>query len=86
MCAQSDAATVDVSVWTSVGDPVGAVSDRCDVFVSSIELDPGSYYAEAVLRDSYGADRTTAVQMSDITVLGGDTVTVPIDFPSSSFY
>lgn len=85
-CDQSAAATLDTSVWTSQGDPVGEFSDPCDVFVTSIDLEPGSYYAEAVLRDAYGADRTTAVPMDDITIFGGDTLTVPVDFPSSSFY
>jgi hypothetical protein len=85
-CDQSDATSLRVSVFTTSGDPVGDFVDDCAVFSTSIELDPGSYYADAVLEDAAGHARTTPVPIDDFAIRGADTFSVPIDFPASSFY
>jgi hypothetical protein len=85
-CDQGDAVWLRLSVFTSSGRPVADFADDCAAFSTSVELDPGSYYAEAILEDADGNQRTTAVQIDDFTILGRDSISVPIDFPSSSFY
>ena len=85
-CDQGDAVWLRLSVFTSSGRPVGEFSDDCAAFSTSVELDPGSYYAEALLEDADGHARTTVVQIDDFTIVGRDSLSVPIDFPAGSFY
>lgn len=84
-CDQSDADTLLVSVWTLSGAHVGSFEDSCRAFVTSIELSPGTYEAEAVLLDPFGRDRTTAV-LVEFDIYGEDELSISIDFPASSFY
>lgn len=85
-CDQSDATWLRLSVFTSSGHHVADFSDACDRFVTSVELNPDDYYAEAVLEDADGNERTTPVVIDDFSILGRDSLSVPIDFPASSFY
>ena len=85
-CDQGDAVWLRLSVYTTSGAHVGDFSDACDQFGTTIELDPDDYYAEAVLEDADGHERTTAVTIDDFSILGRDSLSVPIDFPASSFY
>jgi hypothetical protein len=60
LCFQFDAATISVVVQTSSGAFIGDYRQACDLFATSIMLDPGSYLADAVLLDPRGRERTTA--------------------------
>ena len=85
-CDQSDSTTLDITVTTSSGAPAGEFQESCRAFATTVDLPPGSYSAEAVLIDSSGHDRTTAVQVGAFTIFGNDELSVPVDFPASSFY
>lgn len=85
-CDQGDATWLELSIYTSSGAHVADYSDVCDAFQTSVELEPGSYYAEAHLEDADGNPRTTSVVVDDFRIVGSDELTVPIDFPASSFY
>lgn len=85
-CDQGDATWLRLSVFTSSGRHVADFSDACDRFATSVELGPNDYYAEAVLEDADGNARTTPVVIDDFSILGRDSLSVPIDFPASSFY
>jgi hypothetical protein len=85
-CDQSDASTLDITVTTLSGAPVGEFQDSCRAFATAVDLPAGNYSAEAVLLDGSGRDRTTAVQLGTFTLYGDDQLSVPVDFPPSSFY
>jgi hypothetical protein len=85
-CDQSGAENLSVLVTTASGATVGEFVEYCDEFVMSIELAPGSYYADAVLLDSHDRERTTAVDLGYFEIYGDDELSVSIDFPASSFY
>lgn len=85
-CALNGVTSIDVSVFSSGGSDVGEFTEACEAFVTSIELDPGSYSATAVLLDGYGRDRTTAVAIEPFSIEGNDELTIPIDFPLDSFH
>lgn len=84
-CDQGAATTLDVLVHTTRGAFVGEFQEACSSFATSIELDPGSYVADAVLLDANGVERTTSVPIDPFTVQGADTLDLPIDFPARSF-
>jgi hypothetical protein len=50
-----------------------------------VELEPGSYYGDAVLEAADGHELTTAASLDDFTILGRDQLSVPIDFPQRAF-
>ena len=85
-CDLSDASTMDVTVTTPGGSFVGEFQESCRAFVTSVDLSPGNYRAAARLLDGAGHDRTTSVEIRAFTILGNDELSVPIDFPASSFY
>jgi hypothetical protein len=85
-CDQSDSTTLDITVTTTSGAPAGEFQQSCSAFATTVDLPPGNYSAEAVLTDSAGDDRTTAVQVGTFTIYGNDELSVPVDFPASSFY
>jgi hypothetical protein len=85
-CDLSDVATIDVTVTALNGAPAGEFQQSCAAFATTIDLAPGSYTASAVLLDSSGRDRTTAVQVRAFDILGSDQLSVPIDFSASAFY
>ncbi len=65
---------------------LGDFTQVCETFATSITLDSGNYSADALLEDSAGSPRTTTVQIAPFAIFGGDQVTIPIDFPASSFF
>ncbi|HVR19188.1 MAG TPA: hypothetical protein VMS65_05825 [Polyangiaceae bacterium] len=85
-CRQSDAEVVSIAVETADGVSLGEFEDACEAFDTSIELEPGDYFADAVLLDSTGAARTTPVGLGLVRIFGDDELVVPVDFPSDSFY
>ena len=86
VCDQSDADSLLVSIWTDAGVHVGDFEQYCQVFEASIELEPGTYAAEAVLLAPDGIERTTPIEIAPFDIFGNDMLEVPIDFPASSFY
>lgn len=85
-CDQSGSRTLDVTVTRADGANAGEFQEGCRAFATSIDLPPGTYSAEAVLLDSSGADRTTSVHIHTFDILGGDELSIPIDFSAGSFY
>lgn len=85
-CDQSGARTLDVIVTRADGASAGEFQEGCRAFATSIDLPPGTYSAEAALLDSSGVDRTTAVHIHTFDILGGDELSIPIDFSAGSFY
>ena len=85
-CDQSDSRTLDVTVTRADGASAGEFQESCRAFATSIDLPRGTYFADAVLLDATGADRTTAVHVHTFDILGGDELSVPIDFSAGSFY
>ena len=85
-CDQSDSRTLDVVVMRANGESAGEFQQSCSSFATSIDLPPGTYSADAVLLDPSGADRTTSVHVHTFDILGGDELSVPIDFSAGSFY
>jgi hypothetical protein len=85
-CDQSDSATLDITVTTLSGSPAGEFQESCRAFATTVDLPPGRYNAEAVLLDPAGHARTTAVPTGPITLYGNDELSIPVDFPASSFY
>jgi hypothetical protein len=86
ICAFEGADAIDIFVERSRGGMEAYVTDICESFATSIELRPGSYYADAMLMDRGGSPITTAVDLGYFEIYGGDELIVDADFPSSSFY
>lgn len=84
-CYQSSAAAIAVDVTDVSGAPAGTFQQACTTFATSITLAPGQYTANARLIDANGNPRTTAVPINPFTINGNDQLSIPIDFPSSSF-
>lgn len=85
-CDSSGSSTIDVTVTTTSGAFAGEYQQACSAFATTITLAPGRYTAEAVLLDSVGRQRTTAVRLRPFEILGDDQLSIPIEFPASSFY
>ncbi|HEY4104104.1 MAG TPA: hypothetical protein VGM44_09440 [Polyangiaceae bacterium] len=85
-CDESGATTIDISVTASDGSPAGEFQQSCRAFATTIDLPPGRYDALAVLLDDSGHDRTTAVDTGGFTIYGDEELSVPVDFPASSFF
>ena len=85
-CRQSDADVINIAVETTDGVPLGEFEDVCEAFPTSIELEPGDYFGDAVLLAPSGAARTTPVDLGLVRIFGDDELVVPVDFPSDSFY
>ncbi|MGC4092919.1 MAG: hypothetical protein QM756_34545 [Polyangiaceae bacterium] len=84
MCEVGGAATLEVDV--DDGASTVQVLPRCSDFATSIDLPPGRYSGVAVLLDAGGADCTTEVDLGSFTIYGSDVLTIPVEFPPSSFY
>lgn len=84
-CSQGAATSLDVTVDTIDGASAGEFQQACNAFATNIELPPGTYTADAVLLDSNGDDRTTAVHVDAFTIRSSEDLDVPIDFPARSF-
>jgi hypothetical protein len=85
-CAFEGADTIDLFVERSSGGMAAHVSDVCEAFVTSVELRPGSYFADALLMDTGGHPITTAVDLGYFDIYGGDELVIDADFPPNSFY
>jgi hypothetical protein len=85
-CFQGSASDIDIIVTTGTGDFYGEYLQDCVAFATSIHLPAGTYDANAALVDSSGTARTTSVDTGPFNVHGGDEVSVPVDFPASSFF
>jgi hypothetical protein len=83
-CAASGAQDLDVIVRNG-GVLIGDFVTSCEDFSESIRLGSGTYDVDAVLLDSAGNDRTTAVPIGPVQIFGGDQLVVPVNFPSDSF-
>jgi hypothetical protein len=84
-CAQSAVATVQTSVTDASGASVGTFQQACPAFSTNITLFPGMYNADVVMLDSAGNPRTTTLPVNTFSIHGADTLSIPIDFPPSSF-
>jgi hypothetical protein len=85
-CGFHGADTLDLFVERSSGGMAAHVSDFCEAFVTSVELAPGSYFADAILMDPGGHPITTAVDLGYFDIYGGDELVIDADFPPRSFY
>ncbi len=83
LCDQSGAYDITIQL---TGPSGGTFTQDCAAFATSIPLSPGNYSGSAFLSDARGQKRTTAVSLGSFAVYSGDAFTIPIDFPSYSFY
>lgn len=84
-CAINGAASIDIVV-TSRSGTQSEFQSGCEDFATPIALPPDSYSATAVLLDTRGVVRTTAVRIPSFNIYGGDQFVAPIDFPLVSFF
>jgi len=84
-CDQGDAESIDVVVYHSDGAVMAEYQAECRAFLMRIDLPPGYYAADAVLLDASGVERTTVVDLQSFEIFGGDELSIPIEFPASSF-
>ena len=84
-CDQGAASAIDISVADANGTSAGEFQQSCRAFATTIDLPRGSYTADALLVDSSGQARTTSVQIHPFDILGGDELSIPIDFSAGSF-
>jgi hypothetical protein len=86
ICGFEGADAIDLSVERASGGPEARVTDACEAFITTVELRPGSYFADALLTDVTGRPITTAVDLGYFDIYGGDELVIDADFPSDSFY
>jgi hypothetical protein len=84
-CSQGGPASVDVTIHDIDGAFIGNYRQECSVFATTIDLAPGSYVADAVLKDSAGVERTTAAPILAFTIRPNAELDIPVDFPARSF-
>jgi hypothetical protein len=84
-CAQSNVADIEITVAYTSGASAGTFQQTCSAFATTITLNPGDYRATATLLDPRGKPRSTDLAINPFTIHGADQLTIPIDFPSSSF-
>ena len=85
-CNQSSSETLEIIVVPLNGRQSRSFSQTCDLFATSIDLAPGDYEASALLVDSAGQARTTTLDIDPFRIIGNDELSIPIDFPASSFF
>src|SRR4051794_32131534 len=85
-CVSSGAAVLEVSVVDPGGREIAAFQGACTDFALSVTLAPGNYAGSALLLDPARNPRTTTVFIDPFTLLGNDTLDVPVDFPSNAFF
>ena len=85
-CTFQGADSIDVVVTTPNGAVVTEVTDDCRNATTSIDLPPGSYYADAVLLDHAGHTITTTVDLGGFHIYGDVELVVHADFPPDSFF
>jgi len=85
LCAQSSAASFHVHVVDEVtGNAVGDFSFDCTAGTATLNLDQGSYEAQAWLEDSSGTSRTTMDSVPAFTI-NSTPISFTLDFASTSF-
>jgi hypothetical protein len=85
LCAQSSSTSLHVHVVDEAnGIAVGDFAFDCTAGVGTIELDQGTYEAQAWLEDSSGTNRTTQDPIPAFVITSVPT-SASIDFPSNSF-
>jgi hypothetical protein len=83
-CVLGRAAAIAVS--TIAGRTAGEFQAPCTAFATTISsLYPGDYVADALLLDSAGRPRTTAVEIRPFTVIDRTDLVIDVDFPADSF-
>lgn len=85
-CTLSSAATLRVTFYDSRGGSAGSYDSPCTNFGMVVDLDPGTYTADALFVDSSGQARTTTAKLAPFSIYRGSVTTVPVDFPNSSFF
>jgi hypothetical protein len=85
-CDLAHVEVIDIVVSRASGIRVDEYQQTCGAFLTRIELAPGFYYADAVLLDAAGNQRTTVIEFEPFEIFGGDELDIPIDFPASSFF
>ena len=84
-CTRAKAGAVRVELTTAAGADAGAYEQSCNVFSTTIRLDPDTYRGSAVILDQAGTPLTAAEQVKSFTILGGDVITTPVDFSIATF-
>lgn len=84
-CDRGGAQLVHLRLYDLFGQLSGDLADECAAFSTSVELNPGRYYGDAVLEAADGRELTTAANIADFEIAGRDRLSVPIDFPARSF-
>jgi hypothetical protein len=85
-CRQADVSDISILVETRSGETVGEYLSDCRDFETEIELDPGRYYANAVLLDRNGDERTTVIEFDPLSLGSDERQDISVDFPNDSFY
>ena len=84
-CTQAEVSTIRIHLTTAGGADAGTYEDACKAFSTSIRLEPDTYRGSAVLLDPMGTTRTSLTDLQSFTILGGDVITIPIDFSVTTF-
>jgi hypothetical protein len=86
LCVLGNASALDVTLTTTGGAFAGEFQASCTSFGTTIApLAPGSYYGSALLLDSSGRPRTTAISINAFTVIENSDLVIDLDFPANSF-
>ena len=76
---------MSVDVLDDNGNSFGEFQAPCTSFATTIPLPPGTYSASAELVDDANNPRTTTIHVAPFDIVSGTALTVPVDFPASSF-
>lgn len=85
VCDEGSATAVRIRLVTTAGADAGTYGQDCAAFSTSIRLDPESYAGTAVLVDALGRARTSTMTLQPFTIIGGDLITMPVDFAIETF-
>jgi hypothetical protein len=85
-CSLSAAASFRATIYDAHGASVGSYDSACTNFAMVVDLQPGTYTADALFVDSGGKARTTTAKLVPFTVDRNRVTTVPTDFPTNSFF
>jgi len=85
-CSVEGADAIDIQVTTPGGALVAEANDDCRAGTTSVELAPGSYFADAVMLDRASHTITSTVDLGGFRILGDDELVLEADFPADSFF
>jgi hypothetical protein len=86
LCVLGRASTFDVILTTTAGQFAGEFQAGCGAFATTVSsLAPGGYSGSALLLDSSGRERTTAISINGFTILENTNLVIDLDFPADSF-